>query len=160
MNKKVANAANKSNSLDKVLVVKLLKQEGCTLAVLKKGEVYTSHEAGVAPLMNLLSGSRQGLLEDAFVADKVIGKAAALLMILGGIESVYTDVISVPALKCFETHNIPVVYNLLVERIENRTHTGLCPMESLCLDINEPKEAYIQIADSPMFKGIKREEIN
>ena len=87
------------------------------------------------------------MLKGASVADKVIGKAAALLMALGEIKEVYTLIISEPALQVFENHKIKYFYDKKVDRIVNRTGDGLCPMESLCLDIYDPQEAFIKIID-------------
>ena len=81
------------------------------------------------------------------MADKVIGRAAALLMVLGEIKEVHTLIISEPAIKVFEKYNIPCFYDKKVERIVNRTGDGLCPMETLCLDVDEPQEAFQKITD-------------
>ncbi len=53
-------------------------------------------------------------MKGAGIADKVIGKAAASLMVLGGIRQVYTDVISQPALALLCNANIEVSYVRLV----------------------------------------------
>lgn len=90
---------------------------------------------------------KKGFLKGASVADKVIGKAAALLMALGEIKEVHTLIISEPAIKVFEKYNIPCFYDKKVDRIINRTGDGLCPMETLCLDVDEPQEAFQKITD-------------
>ena len=115
-----------------------------TIAVVSNGEVFTSQERGVKPLLHLLT-EKKGFLKGASVADKVIGKAAALLMVLGEIKEVHTLIISEPAIKVFEKYNISYFYDKKVDRIVNRTGDGLCPMETLCLDVEEPKEAFEKI---------------
>ena len=115
-----------------------------TISVVSNGEVFTSQERGVKPLLHLLT-EKKGFLKGAFVADKVIGKAAALLMVLGEIKEVHTLIISEPAIKVFENHNIPCFYDQKVDRIINRTGDGLCPMETLCLDVENPQEAFDRI---------------
>ena len=124
----------------------LLLSSASTIAVVSNGEVFTSQERGVKPLLHLLS-EKKGFLKGASVADKVIGKAAALLMVLGEIKEVHTMVISEPAIKVFEKYNIPCFYDKKVERIINRTGDGLCPMESLCLDVDNPMDAFTKIKD-------------
>ena len=124
----------------------LLLTSASTIAVVSNGEVFTSQERGVKPLLHLLS-EKKGFLKGASVADKVIGKAAALLMVLGEIKEVHTLIISEPAIKVFEKYNIPCFYDKKVDRIVNRTGDGLCPMESLCIDVEEPKEALKRIMD-------------
>lgn len=117
-----------------------------TIAVVSNGEVFTSQERGVKPLLHLLT-EKKSFLKGASVADKVIGKAAALLMVYGEIKEVHTLIISEPAIKVFENHNIPCFYDKKVDRIVNRTGDGLCPMETLCLDVDEPQEAFQKITD-------------
>ena len=124
----------------------LLKSTDSTIAVVSVDDVFTSHERGVKPLIHLLT-EKKGFLKGASVADKVIGKAAALLMVLGEIKEVHTLIISEPAIKVFEKYNIPCFYDKKVERIVNRNGDGLCPMESLCLDVEEPKEAFTKIKE-------------
>ena len=124
----------------------LLLTSASTIAVVSNGEVFTSQERGVKPLLHLLT-EKKGFLKGASVADKVIGKAAALLMVLGEIKEVHTLIISEPAIKVFEKYNIPCFYDKKVERIINRTGDGLCPMESLCIVVEEPKEAFEKITE-------------
>lgn len=122
----------------------ILLSSASTIAVISNGEVFTSQERGVKPLLFLLKEKKE-FLKGASVADKVIGKAAALLMALGEIKEVHTLIISEPAIKVFEKHNIPCFYDKKVTRIVNRTGDGLCPMESLCLDVENPQEAFDRI---------------
>jgi Domain of unknown function (DUF1893). len=122
----------------------LLKSTESTVAVVSVDDFFTSQERGVKPLLHLLT-EKKGFLKGASVADKVIGKAAALLMVLGEIKEVHTLIISEPAIKVFEKYNIPCFYDKKVDRIVNRTGDGLCPMETLCLDVDDPQEAFNRI---------------
>ena len=124
----------------------LLHTSAGTIAVVSNGEVFTSKERGVKPLLHLLT-EKKDFMKGASVADKVIGKAAALLMVLGEIKEVHTLIISEPAIKVFEKYNIPCFYDKKVNRIVNRTGDGLCPMETLCLDVEKPKEAFEKITN-------------
>ena len=125
----------------------LLKTENFTLVVISSDKgVFTSSDRGVKPLLHLLENEKD-FLKGASVADKVIGKAAALLMVLGGIKEVHTNVISDPAVEVFEKHNITFFFDKKVERIINRKGDGLCPMETLCIDVEEPSEAFEKIKE-------------
>ena len=64
-----------------------LHREGCSCVILCGGREYLFRQRGVRDLHDLLRG-RPELLRGSFVADKVVGKAAAALMILGGVGSV------------------------------------------------------------------------
>ena len=124
----------------------LLLTSASTIAVVSNGEVFTSQERGVKPLLFLLKEKKE-FLKDASVADKVIGKAAALLMVLGEIKEVHTLIISEPAIKVFENQKIKYFYDKKVERIVNRTGDCLCPMETLCIHIDDPQEALTKIIE-------------
>lgn len=122
-----------------------LLHEGAYSCVIRKGaEVRTFHKRGVADLYFLLENEPEFLL-GAFVADKVIGKGAAALMILGGVKRVYTDVISTPALDLFKTYEVEVSFSEVTDRIVNRTKDGLCPVETLCLDLDSPADMLNEI---------------
>ena len=124
----------------------LLKDSNTIVIYKSDGSIVVSKDRGVVPLMNLLKEDKTQL-EDSIVVDKVIGKAAALLMAYAGVKEVYTPIISSPALKVFKNHNIVIHYDKEVERIVNRKGDGLCPMETLCLDIEEPEDAFLRIME-------------
>ena len=124
----------------------LLKSTDSTIAAVSGDDVFTSKERGVKPLLHLLS-EKKGFLKGASVADKVIGKAAALLLVLGEIKEVHSRIISEPAIQVFENHHVSFFFDKKVTRIANRTGDGLCPMETLCLNVNDPKEAFEKIVD-------------
>lgn len=120
----------------------ILLEKQYTIVIYKSNaSVYVSNDRGVTPLIRLLKDNKMQLKE-ALVADKVIGKAAALLMVYAGVKEVYTPIISVPALQVFNNHNIIINYDKIVKRIINRNGDGLCPMETLCIDIESPETAF------------------
>lgn len=95
---------------------------------------------GVADLLGLLS-DKPAILRGASIADKVVGKAAASLMILGGVAALHTDVISRPALDLFSRHpGAEVSYDTVADYVINRTNTGMCPLETRCLNLSTPTE--------------------
>ena len=118
----------------------LLIEQQLTCVVLCETRTYTSTQRGIAPLMQWL---KEGVdMQGAYVADKVVGKAAAYLYVLLGVREVYAAVISRPALDVLQRYNIGIVYDMLVPAIRNRTDTGFCPMETAVLDIDDANEAY------------------
>lgn len=123
-------------------IKEILLKENHTIVIMKKNaSVITSDDRGVSPLIKLLKEDKLQL-QDSIIADKVIGKAAAMLMIYGGVKEVYTPIISLPAIKIFNINNVKINYDKEVDRIINRKGDGLCPMETLCLDIDNPEEAF------------------
>lgn len=114
---------------------------------------------GIKPLMQELRRDRQAFA-GGVIADKVVGKAAALLAVLGGAEAVYGCVMSRTAVEVLTNHHIYYEYDSSVPFIENRTRTGKCPMEAAVWEIEEPalafdvlEETIAQLmADSPFKK--------
>lgn len=101
--------------------------------VVANGEVCTFNGRGISDLYVLLTNN-PGFLREASVADKVVGKGAAALMVLGGVQEVYAGVISTPALNLFHKSGITVRFGQEVPNIINRTDDGICPVEQLCTD--------------------------
>ena len=123
----------------------ILLKENHTIVIYKNdASVFVSDDRGVAPLMKLLKEDKSQLI-DSIVVDKVIGKAAALLMVFAGVKEVFTPTISSPAVEVFKNHDIKITFDTEVDRIINRKGDGLCPMETLCLDTDNPEEAFHRI---------------
>ncbi len=130
----------------------ILLDGGYTCVICRRDEMYTDMQRGVKPLIDLLD---HGVRLDGFsAADKVIGKATALLYVLLGVSEVYTPVISIPARDILEKNGIEVFFDLEVEAIKNRTGDGFCPMETLVKSINEPHLAYPAIKKK--LAGLKK----
>lgn len=124
----------------------ILLNDNHTIVIYKNdASVFVSDDRGVVPLMKLLKEDKSQLI-DSIVVDKVIGKAAALLMVFAGVKEVFTPTISLPAVEVFKNHDIKITFDSEVDRIINRKGDGLCPMETLCLDIDNPEEAFFRIS--------------
>lgn len=123
----------------------ILLNDNHTIVIYKNdASVFVSDDRGVVPLMKLLQEDKSQLI-DSIVVDKVIGKAAALLMVFAGVKEVFTPTISSPAVEVFKNHDIKITFDSEVDRIINRKGDGLCPMETLCLDTDNPEEAFHRI---------------
>jgi len=124
----------------------MLKRHGFSFVVINAGEeIFTSSKKGVAPIMELIE--RNANLKGAAAADKIIGGAAAFLLVKCGVAYVYGDVMSEKAVSILNRYHIPYSYSRLVPFIKNRRGDGLCPMERLCMNVNTPDEAYIIIRE-------------
>lgn len=113
-------------------IIDLLYAGDYSCVIESKSGIETFSRRGVVDLYDLYTG-RPEFLQDSMIADKVVGKAAATLMILGKVKSVYSDVISTPALALLHDAGIPVNFRQEAPYIENRDKTGTCPLESICL---------------------------
>ncbi len=106
--------------------------------IVNGGGTLTYNEHGIKTLLSLQSGSLTG----SFVADKIVGKAAAMLLVRGGAIEVYAEIISEPALEVFKKHRVICLYGTLVPNIINRDKTGVCPMEQAVLNVGDIGRAY------------------
>ena len=118
--------------------------ERCSCVIRNGSDMRVFYERGVKDLYRLLK-EEPGLLRGAFVADKV----------LGGVEEVFADVISRPALDLLEKNAVGTGYRLCVPHIVNRTHTGRCPLETRCDGLQTPEECLAQVTD--FIETMKRE---
>ena len=124
-------------------LINLLHTGGYSCTIANGGKIRTFTQRGVADLYDLLTQEPE-FLKGALVADKVVGKGAAALMILGGIEELYTDVVSSNAMDLFQTSDVKVDFVQEVPFIWNRDHTGWCPVETMCSE-EESAEAILQL---------------
>lgn len=109
------------------------------LVIIKNGIITTSNERGVKALLNLLDGSTD--FSGASAADKVVGKAAAMIYVLLGIKELYASVISDGAKAIVESQGILLEYDEAVPYIVNRQGDGVCPMELAVGDEKDPEKA-------------------
>lgn len=129
---------------DIAILASLLKQldnGNYSCVVSKDGNVTTYRQSGVRDLYDLVS-SGNGLLKGALVADKIIGKGAAALMVLGGVAAVNTHTISIPALQMLRNNGVKVYYDDEIEFIENRWKTGQCPLDSRLQNVTNPNDCW------------------
>jgi hypothetical protein len=98
--------------------------------VLLKNEkiIYQSKSQGLKPLIFCLKKYKRRM-RGGRVFDKVIGRAAALLLAHGKAKEVWTPVVSVPALAVLRKNKIKTVYQKKVKNIMNRDGSDFCPME-------------------------------
>ena len=130
----------------KQMLIQRLRAEGCSCVIQNGDTTLTFHQRGVKDLHHLLR-NEPSTLRGALLADKVVGKGAAVLMVAGGVEWVYAEVISESALELLSKHNIPTDYGKVVANIINRTGTDICPVEKLCLQCSTIEQSLQAIDD-------------
>lgn len=123
----------------------LLKNSNYTCVFCNGADVITSGERGIKPLLDLLSDNIS--LDGYYAADRVVGKAAALLYVCLRVKEVYAEIISEQACSVFDKYNIKTSYLSRVPFIINRAKNGKCIMESAVWDIDDPKTALTVLKD-------------
>lgn len=126
--------------------------EGNHSLVVANGDICTFDQRGIADLYDLLCND-SGFLAGASIADKVVGKGAAALIILGRTAELYADIISESALEILNQSPVKVSYGQKVHHIINRQGTGMCPVETLCKDCKTAEECSPLI--QKFMKGLK-----
>ncbi len=124
---------------------KILHENNYTFVLLKDSDIIiTSHKKGIIPLMEIIQKDER-ILNHAVIADRVIGKAAALLATGYKVKELYADLISQKAKEVLD--RFPVVYQFkeCVEYIQNRDKSDQCPMEKLTWNMSDYKIAYHHI---------------
>ena len=123
--------------------LRFLKERGLNLAIFKDGElVFSSAQEGLSPLVRAIEEAGLERLKGCVVADRVIGRAAALLICLMGAREAHALVMSKGALRALEEHGIIARARELVEHITAPNGQAPCPFERLVEDVEEPEEAY------------------
>lgn len=124
-------------------IVKLLRSGDHSL-VISHSILECFDGKGVSDLYRILS-TRPEILDGALVADRVIGKGAAALMILGRVRCVYGCVVSESAVNLFKSYGISCTAAEIVPSIINRQGTDICPVEKICLPCATAEECLVEI---------------
>ena len=114
-----------------------------SLVLVKENDIYIEDDKGLKPLLSFINKNIN--LKGFSLADKIIGRAAAFLIIKLNIKEVYTKTISKGAYELLINNNVDISYDNMVDKILNKDKTGLCPMEECVININNPEDAYNEI---------------
>jgi hypothetical protein len=95
--------------------------------------------SGLSPLAEAINQHGRAL-DGALIFDKVIGRAAAFLIVHAGIRRAYTPLISGPALDILRSGGCRVAFLNKVSRILDQQMEDLEPMERLALDATTPEQ--------------------
>ena len=117
----------------------LIANKEATLVAVRGDEVITCTERGVKPLLRWVREGRS--LGGFSVADKVVGKAPALLYAILGPDAVFSPVMSWTGRAVLVASGIAVSHDALVPRIQNRAKSDQCPMDASVSNVWEPYEA-------------------
>ncbi|MCG8512772.1 MAG: DUF1893 domain-containing protein [Halanaerobiales bacterium] len=114
----------------------ILETERAALVIVNQDQLlFSSSERGIKPLylaITQLGSSLRG----ASIADRVVGRAAALLCQHVGIKELYSGVISQSALEILARGEVAFSYGRSCPYIKNREQTDLCPIEKMAQDLD------------------------
>ena len=117
-------------------------KKGFVLSVVKDGKtIIQSKTPGVSGLVTAIEKDRQSF-RGASAADKVLGRAAAMLFVYSEVKCIYTLLASQDAIATLERFVMPFECEKTVAKILNRNQTSTCPFESLIQDVENPQDAF------------------
>jgi hypothetical protein len=110
--------------------------------------VFARREQGIAPLLDAVKTLPQSTLQDASVADLIVGKAGALLMVHAGVSFVAAQTASDAATATLRAHRIPFYVRHVVEMIHGRRPGQSCPFEQAVRDVDDPGKAFVILSET------------
>lgn len=135
----------------------LLADERLKLVVVKDGEViFKSRDRGIEPMF-ILAREFKKEARGAALADRVIGRGAAILSGFIGIKEVYGELISKRGIERLDYYKIPYGMKASCEYIKNREGNDYCPIEKISIDIEDPMKLIGAIED--FLHKIRRGEV-
>lgn len=102
-------------------------------------EIRTYDGRGLQPLFDALA---DGGVKEAYVYDKVTGRASSLLLAYGGAKELHTGMLSQEAVPILQKYHIKYTADKTVPYILNRAKTGSCPMETVARRLDNAQTAY------------------
>jgi hypothetical protein len=122
-----------------------LDNTGNSLMIYKADKlVFESQSKGIRPYLEAINSVKEGL-NGTTVVDKIVGRAAALLIVYIEAEKVFASVLSRPGKEVLDQHGFNVVFSNLVDQIKLKDGRIFCPFERMVQGISDPRIAYVEI---------------
>lgn len=104
-----------------------------TCVLCREDVTFTDKAKGISPMLDFIGKSVD--LRGFSAADRIVGKAAAILFVNAGVIEVYAEVMSRAGMSFLAAHGVKHSYGMLTEKIINRDQTDICPMEKAVKEI-------------------------
>ncbi len=125
-----------SNYLD------VLESTGNSLMIYRDDElIFESDLGGIRPHLKAIDELGEGL-HGTLMVDKILGRAAAFLVIYSKAAEAITNIVSSPGREVLEAHNIKFSFQEEVPHIKMENGVIFCPFERMVQGIDDPEEAY------------------
>jgi len=125
----------------------VLEKSGNSLMIYKNGELlFESDLGGIRPHLKAIN-EHGGNLEGTLMVDKILGRAAAFLVVYSKAAEAITNIVSTPGKQVLEDNHLKFSYREEVAHIKMKDGVIFCPFESMVQGINDPVEAYAAIVE-------------
>ena len=119
-----------------------IRKRKLAMVIVKNGEIlFETQSHRISGFLDAIC-SLDEQLRDSAIADRVVGKAVALLCVYIKAKTVYAEVLSKHARIVLDEHGIACSWRELVEYILNADKSGLCPFEKIAQNISNPDMAF------------------
>ena len=126
---------------DLELAKEKFRADSLAFVIVKDGAVLrTGTRDGIGELIQALDALGDAA-RGASLADKIVGKAVAMVVRAARLRAVYSPLASQAALDALALDHISLEYDRLVPLILNKRTDGPCPMERLTQPIHDPLQA-------------------
>jgi hypothetical protein len=124
-----------------------LDEAGMCLMVYKDGSViFQSQSKGIRPHLEAIA-ALGGRLKGTLMVDKIVGRAAALLILYSGAIEVHAGVISRGGRDMLNHAGVRLLYEEETEHIKMVDGRIYCPFEAMVQGIDDPERAYHAIVE-------------
>ncbi len=124
-----------------------LDKTGNSLMVYRDGQlIFQSASKGIRPHLEAIERHGEAL-RGTLMVDKIVGRAAALLILYSGAAEAQAQVLSRPGKQVLDMHGLQTGYVELVDHIKTRDGSIYCPFERMVQGVTDPGEAYAAITE-------------
>ncbi len=124
-----------------------LNKTGNSLMIYSHGRlIFQSASKGIRPHLEAIEKHGEAL-RGTLMVDKIIGRAAALLILYSGAAEAHAQVLSRPGKQVLDMHGLPTSYVELTDHIKMEDGSIYCPFERMVQGVADPIEAYTAIIE-------------
>ena len=127
--------------------LEILEKTENSLMIYKEGELFFESDLkGIRPHLKAINelGSE---LEGTLMVDKILGRAAAFLVIYSKAGEAISAVLSTPGKQVLDKYGLKYSYREEVPHIKLENGVIYCPFERMVQGIDDPVEAYTAIVE-------------
>lgn len=122
-----------------------LIQKNLSLVIAKNGIVlFETDSHGISGLLKAIK-QLQDNIADSSVADRIVGRAAALLLVYSGVVAVFAVTASDGGIEVLKNNHVFHEFGRRVPCILDSKRVNACPFERLVAKFSDPKEAYEEL---------------
>ena len=125
----------------------VLEKSGNSLMIYKDGVLlFESDLGGIRPHLKAIN-EHGGGLEGTLMVDKILGRAAAFLVVYSKAAEAITNIVSTPGKQVLEANHLKFSYREEVAHIKMKDGVIFCPFDGMVQGISDPVEAYAAIVE-------------